>query len=131
MNDAVRASGRPWSTRLGPRRAGVDDLWSCTLRWDIQTLKQKEDAHTRDCEGCDVARSRSNREHQGPREAQRNKVIEEESIRRSARSAPRIWTPRTRPERDAKKAKEEFIKNIAESMHKKNQHEQVLRSEEQ
>ena len=84
-------------------------------------MRPKEDPHTRDCEGCDVARC--NRERQGPREAQRNKVIEEESIRRSARSTPRICTPRTRPERDAKKAKEEVVQNVAESMHECNQHE--------
>ena len=61
----------------------------------------KEDPHTRESEGCDVARS--NREHQGPREAQRNKVIQEESTRRSPPSAPRIRTPRTRPERETPK----------------------------
>ena len=80
--------------------------------------------HTRDCEGCDVAGS--NREHRGPRDAQRNKEIEE-----SARSALRICTPRTRPERDAKKATEEAVKDVAESMHECNQHERVLRSEQQ
>ena len=50
---------------------------------------------------------------------------------KSARSAPRICTPRTRPERDAKKAKEEVVQNDAESMHECNQHERVLRSEQQ
>ena len=59
-------------------------------------------------------------------DAQRNKDIEE-----SARSAPRICTPRTRPDRDATKAKEEAVKNVAESMHECNQHERVLRSEQQ
>ena len=68
----------------------------------------------------------SSKEHQGPRDAQRNKEIEE-----SARSAPRICTPRTWPERDAKKAKEEIVKNVAESMQKCNQHEQILRSGQQ
>ena len=44
-------------------------------------------------------------------------MIEEKSIRRSTRSAPRICTPRRRPERDAKKAKEEVVQNVNESMH--------------
>ena len=57
MNYAVRASGRLWSTRPGPQRARVNDLWSGTLRWDAQTMRPKEDPHARDCEGCDVARS--------------------------------------------------------------------------
>ena len=92
-------------------------------------MRPKEDPHARGCEGCDGARS--NREHRGPRDVQRNKVFEEESIRRSARSAPRICTPKTRPERDAKKAKEEVVKNDAEIMHECNQHERVLRSEQQ
>ena len=34
-------------------------------------------------------------------------------------------------ERDAKKAKEEVVKKVAESMHECNQHERVLRSEQQ
>ena len=78
-------------------------------------MRPKEDPHTRDCEGCDVAGS--NGEHQGPKEAQWSKSIEEKSIRSSARSAPRICTPRTRPKRNAKKAKEEAVKNVAQSMH--------------
>ena len=87
-------------------------------------MRPKEDPDTRDCEGCDVAGS--NREYRGPRDARRNKEIED-----SARSAPRICTSRTRPERDAKKAKEEAVKNVVESMHECNQHERVLRSEQQ
>ena len=110
-------------------RARVNDLWSRTFRWAAQTRKPKEYLHTRGCEGCDVAGS--NREHRGPREAQRNEVIEEESIRRSARSAPRICTPRTRPQRDATKAKEEAVRKVAESMHECNWHERVLISEQQ
>ena len=87
-------------------------------------MRPKEDPHSRDCEGCDVAGS--NRVHRGPRDAQRNKEIEEESIRWSARSTPRICTPRTRPGRDAKKAKEDVVKNVAESAHECNQHERVM-----
>ena len=37
-------------------------------------------------------------------------MIEETSIRRDARSAPRL-------QRDAKKAKEEVVENVTESMH--------------
>ena len=83
-----------------------------------------EDPRTRDCEGCDVARS--NREHRGPRDAQRNKEIEE-----GARSTPIICTLWTRRERDATKAKEEAVKNVVGSMHECNQHDQVLRSDQQ
>ena len=122
MKDAVRASGRPWTTRHEPQRARVDDLWSRTLRWAAQTRRSKEDPHTRGCEECDVAGS--NIEHRGPREARKHEVIEEKSIRKSARSAPRICTPRTRPEeRDATKAKEEAVENVAETMHECDQHE--------
>ena len=58
-------------------------------------------------------------------------MIEVKSIRRSARSASKLCTHRTRPERDAKKAKEEAVKKVAESVHESNQHERVLRSEQQ
>ena len=50
-------------------------------------------------------------------------MIEEKLIRKSA-SAPRNCTFKTRPERDARKAKEEDVVNVAESMHECNQHEQ-------
>ena len=78
------------------------------------------DPYARDCEGCDFARSK----HRGPREAQLN--------RRRARSVPRICTPRTRPERETpRNAKEEVVKQVAESTHECNLHERVLGSEQQ
>ena len=82
VSGAVKASGRPWSTRHEPRKARVNDLWSRTLRWGARTRRPQEDPRTRSCEGCDVAGS--NGEHQGPSQAQKNKVIEKHSIKRSA-----------------------------------------------
>ena len=82
------------------------------MTWDHNQLSKahcwcpKEDPHTRDCEGCDVARS--NGEHKEPREAQWNNVIEEK-YRESAHPG--------QGQRDSKKAKEEAVKNVAESMH--------------
>ena len=77
----MRASGRPWSRRHEPQRARANDLWSRTLRSDAQTMRPKEDPHTRDCEGCGVAVS--NREHRGLGDAQRNKLIQEERTKRT------------------------------------------------
>ena len=93
-------------------------------------MKPEEVPHTRECEGCDVAGS--NREHQrAPRterhadeQEDRGEVDQEERTKRTNN----LHTQDKAGERDAKKAKEEAVKNVAESMHECNQHERVLRS---
>ena len=69
VNDAVRASSRPWSTRHGPQ--------SCIPR--LKPCDQRKILSRARCEGRNVARR--NRKHRGPSEAQKNEMIEEKSIR--------------------------------------------------
>ena len=84
VNDAVKASSRPWSTRHGPQ--------SCILRCDRRKILTRAS-----CKGCDVVRSTRN--HQGPSETQKNETVEEKSIRNRTENAPRNCTFKTRPER--------------------------------
>ena len=124
VNDAKKVSRRPWSTRTWASRERRTDVRNeCVSRKEpeqtisgvepfggmfsqlVRNPKPKEDPHARNCEGCDVARS--NGEHQGPRKAQRHKEIED-------------LHPGQGEERDAKKAKEEIVKNVTESMHECN-----------
>ena len=87
VNDAVRASSRPWSTRHGPQ--------SCILR--LEPCDRRKILTRASCEGCNVARR--NRKHQGPSETQKNETIEDKSIRKRTENAPRNCTSKTRPER--------------------------------
>ena len=72
VNDTVKASSQPWSTRHGPQ--------SCILRCDRRKILTRAS-----CEGCNVARR--NRKHQGPSETQKNETIEEKFIRTDRETA--------------------------------------------
>ena len=61
--------------------------------------------------------------HQGPSETPKNETIEEKFIRTDRELAHSRQGQREREE-DARKAKEEDVVNVAESMHECNQHEQ-------
>ena len=74
-------------------------------------MRPKEDPHTQDCEGCDFAATESTEDRETRRE-ERTKRAENLHTQDKAR------------ERDATKAKEEAVKDVAESMHECNQHEQ-------
>ena len=87
VNDAAKASRRPWSTRHGPQ--------SCILR--LKPCDRRKIFTRASCEGWNVARR--NRKHQGPSEAQKNEMIEEKSIRKRTENAPRNCTSKRRPER--------------------------------
>ena len=102
----ARTSGTSASAAKSQSKRSLESNPSvgCSVSW-FATRKPKEDPHARNCEGCDVARS--NGEHQGPRKAQRHKEIED-------------LHPGQGEERDAKKAKEEIVKNVTESMHECN-----------
>ena len=110
------------------KQAMVDETWAAKSQSE-RSLKfcpsvgcsnhetERGSSHTRECDRCDVAGS--NGEHQGPR------VDQEERMMRTRNCTPRTW-----PERDARKAKKEAVKNVAESMHECDQHEGVPRSEQ-
>ena len=85
---------------------------------------------THDCEGCDVAGSNS--EHRGPTDAQRNKEIEEESIRRSARR--RTENLHTQDKARERRQESEGGSRQGTSLRvctSVTRHERVLRSEQQ
>ena len=87
VNDAVKASSRPWSMRHGPQ--------SCILR--LKPCNRRKILTCASCEGCDVAGR--NRKHHGRSETQKNEMIEETSIRKRTENAPRNCTSKTRSER--------------------------------
>ena len=87
VNDAVKASSRPWSTRHGPQ--------SCIPR--LKPCDRRKILTRASCEECDVARR--NRKHQGPSQTQNNETVEEKSITKRTENAPRNCTSKTRPER--------------------------------
>ena len=95
----------------------------------VRSRRPKEDPHThetvRDVTLQEATESTTGQEKRsGTRWSRRSRSG-------GVHEARRDCTPRTRPERDAKKAKEEVVKNVTESMDECDQYERVLRCEQQ
>ena len=110
------------------RSVESDPSVGCSVSW-FAARRPKEDPHThetvRDVTLQETTKSTTGQEKRsGTRWSRRSRS-------RGVHEARRDCTPRRRPERDAKKAKEEVVKNVTENMHECDQYEQVLRREQQ